>query len=58
MHSLGKWSNIDLPKSQPTSGQTLAKALLTMENKYGAKFLFCKPQESAERIIELLGEQS
>lgn len=37
------------------TGEWLAKACLTMEEKYGCKFLFCKPEESGARIIELLG---
>ena len=37
-----------------TSGETLAKAMLTMEEKYGVKFLFCAPEEAGAKIIELL----
>ena len=37
------------------TGEWLAKACLTMEEKYGCKFLFCKPEESGEKILELLG---
>ena len=29
-------------------------ACITMEKKYGCTFLFCSPEEAAERIIELL----
>lgn len=36
-------------------GVTLMKACMTMEHKYGIKFVFCTPEESAVRIIELLG---
>ena len=39
-----------------TSGETLSKAMLTMEEKYDVKFLFCKPEEAGERILELLAE--
>lgn len=35
-------------------GEQLAKACLTMEKKYGCTFLFCKPEESAMKIVELL----
>lgn len=38
-----------------TKGETLAKAMWTMEEKYGVKFLFCTPDEAGKRIIELLG---
>lgn len=38
-----------------TKGETLAKALLTMQTKYGVEFLFCRPEESGEKILELLG---
>lgn len=37
-----------------TKGITLQKACYTMQKKYGVKFLFCKPQESGKKIIELL----
>lgn len=39
------------------TGETLAKACLTMEAKYGCKFLFCRPEESAELIMQLLTKQ-
>ena len=35
-------------------GQTLMKACMTMEKKYGVKFLFCHPYEAGQRILELL----
>jgi len=35
-------------------GSWIAKTCMTMENKYGCKFLFCKPDESAKLIIDLL----
>lgn len=37
-----------------TRGETLAKACFTMQEKYGVEFLFCTPEESAERILTLL----
>lgn len=54
MHRLGKWTDIPAPKAPPTSGETLAKACLSMELKYGVKFLFCKPCEAGKAVIELL----
>lgn len=36
-------------------GEQLAKACWTMEEKYGVKFVFCRPEESAEMILKLLG---
>ena len=38
-------------------GEQLAKACLTMEDKYGVKFEFCPPEESAEMILKLLGAE-
>lgn len=38
-----------------TRGITLQKACYTMEKKYGCEFLFCTPEESGQKIIELLG---
>ena len=55
MHNIGKWLNIALPKAKPTTGQTLAKAMLTMQSKYGVEFIFCTPKEAGAKIIELLG---
>lgn len=38
-----------------TNGDKLAKALHTMEQKYGCEFLFCRPEESGLQILKLLG---
>ena len=46
-----------LPKQPPASGKKLAKALRTMEEKYGVTFLFCKPKDAAARIVELLTKE-
>lgn len=54
MHSIGRWLQVALPKTKPTSGQTLAKAMFTMQSKYGVKFLFCKPSEAGALILKLL----
>jgi len=43
-----------IAKQPPASGKTLAKALRTMETKYGVTFLFCKPKDAAARIVEIL----
>lgn len=40
-----------------TSGPTLAKAMRTMEEKYGVQFLFCTPEESGARLLELLSSE-
>ena len=37
-----------------TRGVTLQKACMTMRAKYGVEFLFCTPQQSAQKIVELL----
>lgn len=50
----GKKLRMVLPKQPPASGKKLAKALRTMEEKYGVTFLFCKPKDAASRIVELL----
>lgn len=54
MHSMGKWKSVKKPKSAPTSGETLYKCMNTMQEKYGVQFLFCSPEESGRRIVELL----
>lgn len=53
----GKKLRMILPKQPPASGKKLAKALRTMETKYGVKFLFCKPKDAAARIVELLTKE-
>ena len=55
MHGIGKWGNVKLPKKPPTSGEVLAKSMITMQEKYGCEFLFTSPQEAGAKIIELLG---
>lgn len=40
------------PKAMP--GTQLAKICHTIEQKYGCVFVFCKPDESAKKIIDLL----
>lgn len=54
-HSEGKWMQIPLPKAPPVTGDRLAKAMKTMEEKYSCRFLFCRPDEAGAEIIELLG---
>ena len=39
------------------SGDRLSKACYTMEERYGVKFVFCRPEESAEMILKLLGAE-
>lgn len=54
MHSIGKWKSVSLPKSEPTSGKILFKALNTMQERYGVKFLFCCPEDAGKEVIQLL----
>lgn len=35
-------------------GDRLYKAMVTMQNKYGVRFMFCRPEDSARLIVELL----
>lgn len=37
-----------------TKGSTLAKAMRTMQTKYGVQFSFCTPDEAGKRVVELL----
>ena len=43
-----------LPKQPPVSGKRLASSLRTVEREYGAKVVFCKPEDAAQRIVEIL----
>lgn len=39
------------------SGEKLAKACITMHEKYGVEFRFCTPEESGAMILKLLGNE-
>lgn len=52
-----KWINPDLVyRPKAITGERLEKAMKTMSSRYGVKFEFCTPEESAKRIMELLGK--
>lgn len=53
-HENGKMLQVPLPNKPPVSGEQLAKAMLTMELKYGVKFQFCRPEYAGRRVIEIL----
>ena len=63
LEDLHKWKNPRLfiflrgKQKYPTAtrGITLQKACMTMSSKYGVQFMFCTPEQSAQRIVELLG---
>lgn len=38
-------------------GSRLQKAMETIQERYGVAFMFCSPEESAQRITELINEQ-
>lgn len=40
---------------KPIQGPRLARAMKTMEGRYGVRFEFCSPDESAQRICDILG---
>lgn len=40
-----------------TSGETLAKALRTMQEKYGVEFQFCSPDKAGAMVLKLLGTE-
>lgn len=48
------WRNGKQLYPTATKGITLKKACITMKNKYGVEFIFCKPHQAAEKVIELL----
>ena len=43
-------------KAAQIHGSQLAKACVTMQDRYGVTFLFCAPEETAQKVIELLGD--
>lgn len=56
VNEVHKWVNPDLIyRPRAITGERLQKAMLTMNERYGVRFEFCTPEESAKRIMELLG---
>lgn len=37
-------------------GERLQRAMQTISERYGVRFEFCRPSESAEKILKILGE--
>lgn len=50
----GECSRRQRKTKKPIQGERLAKICATMEKRYGVKFMFCTPQESARIICDLL----
>lgn len=48
------WRNGKQLYPSATKGITLQKVCNTMQAKYGVEFLFCTPEESGKKIVELL----
>lgn len=53
----GKAQNVKLASKPPADSYTLQRAMETMEEKYGVKFMFCTKKECGEKIIQLLTEK-
>lgn len=59
VNEVHRWINPELIyRPRAITGERLQKAMLTMSERYGVQFEFCKPEESAKRIMELLGVSS
>lgn len=56
MHRQGKWQNVPLPKKPPVPSPQMAKTLMSMEQKYGVKFVFCTPNRAGSTVVKLLTE--
>ena len=41
-------------KARRIEGERLAKACVTMEKRYGVRFEFCRPEEAAARVVQIL----
>lgn len=55
LEDVNKWSNPRLRFSpKATTGETLYKILSAMEQRHGCQFLFCRKNDSARRIVEIL----
>ena len=55
LEDVSNWSNPRLKHSpKATTGETLYKILSTIEQRHGCQFLFCKKNNSARKIVEIL----
>ena len=56
---VAQWENPEAQYRQTAvTGDRLAKSMRTMEQRYGVKFMFCKPEDSASMILKLLEEEN
>ena len=50
-----RWVNPNPRKvAQSIEGPRLAKAMRTMGERYGVRFMFCTPEEAGQRVLEIL----
>lgn len=60
LETLSRWKNPRAAINRrrglrpPISGARLARACKTMEQRYGVRFEFCRPEDAGARVIELL----
>lgn len=54
VYKYGKFKGKPITNADP---RALMKAMITMQNKYGCEFLFCKKEESGNKILELLRKE-
>ena len=40
------------------NGKRIAKACMTMQDRYGCSFLFCSPEEAGEKVLQILGKEA
>lgn len=56
VNDVHRWINPDLIyRPRAITGDRLEKAMKTMSERYGVRFEFCTPEDSAKKIMELLG---
>lgn len=55
LHEKGKALRLKIPAKPPVKGESLAKALKTIEEKHpNVKFMFCTPLEAGQKVIDIL----
>lgn len=54
LHEEGRALHVVIPSKPPVSGEQLAKIMLTMEKRYGCKFVFCHPKQAGAKVLEIL----
>lgn len=50
------WKNPNIERGSTVTGEKIARAMTTIQGKYGVEFRFCDKSQTANRILEIFNE--